>query len=829
MLVAQRSLALSPIPTLSNPSASPSAAARRFARLLPGALPGPLLLGPGDRRPGPSELTDTLKILEWDKLCGAVAAFAGTALGRDATKAQLSHVDVSFEESNKLLKETAAAVELINYGAGGFDFAGVDTVLVKSAITRVSRGSPLNGSEAMAVVGLIKYADALQVTLKTAVKEDSEWYSRFMPITPMLMDVAISQSFVKSAQLVIDEDGSVKDSASSELRRSRDQVRSLERKVYQLVDKLIRQGKSETSTSEMCIVNGRCCIRVMGDRSTTLGGLLLSSDSSSGSMLEPIAAIPLNDELQQARALVVKAEEDVLSRLTDKMLEEIDDIQYLLQTIISLDVITARAKYSLAYGGTYPDIYLPSYVGGECPEVLHEGVTTQSAPFNLSNKKWKLYMPKCYHPLLLKQHHENLQKAKKDAADATFEIRRNSHGGGEEEGRARLASMKLRVSELEENRPIPVDFMISGNTGVLVITGPNTGGKTISLKTVGLSSLMAKTGVYVIASEPVKIPWFDGIFADIGDEQSLTQSLSTFSGHLRQIGAIRSRSTNKSLVLLDEVGAGTNPLEGAALGMSILESFAEAGSFLTIATTHHGELKTLKYSSAAFENACVEFDELSLKPTYKILWGVPGRSNAINIAERLGLANVIVDGARKLLGTASAEINEVIVDMERFKQSFQQDLQDAERYLMLSKELRGSLLLAKKKIADHGVKLKRRKAKAIADSAAVARSLLRHKLHQFRESTEMKSKSENIVIPNSHSMENLEHPKSNTSSGWSISSQTTNPMNAKECYVPAVGDTVNIPSLGKDAVVLKVEESKGEILVQASNMKLRLKLTDIKS
>ncbi|KAG6507091.1 hypothetical protein ZIOFF_032432 [Zingiber officinale] len=480
-------------------------------------------------------------------------------------------------------------------------------------------------------------------------------------------------------------------------------------------------------------------------------------------------------------------------------------------------------------------------------------------------------MPKCYHPLLLKQHHENLQKAKKDAADATFEIRRNSHGGGEEEGRARLASMKLRVSELEENRPIPVDFMISGNTGVLVITGPNTGGKTISLKTVGLSSLMAKTGhipvqlvyfslvlirldyyktykpgtshalicialavvirkgVYVIASEPVKIPWFDGIFADIGDEQSLTQSLSTFSGHLRQIGAIRSRSTNKSLVLLDEVGAGTNPLEGAALGMSILESFAEAGSFLTIATTHHGELKTLKYSSAAFENACVEFDELSLKPTYKILWGVPGRSNAINIAERLGLANVIVDGARKLLGTASAEINEVIVDMERFKQSFQQDLQDAERYLMLSKELRGSLLLAKKKIADHGVKLKRRKAKAIADSAAVARSLLRHKLHQFRESTEMKSKSENIVIPNSHSMENLEHPKSNTSSGWSISSQTTNPMNAKECYVPAVGDTVNIPSLGKDAVVLKVEESKGEILVQASNMKLRLKLTDIKS
>lgn len=162
MLVAQRSLALSPIPILSNPSASPAVAARRLGRLLPGALTGPLLLGPGERRTGPYEVTDTLKILEWDKLCDAVAAFSGTSLGRDATKvslplfswsvgrvcrtvisswvsqAQLSHVDVSFEESNKLLEETAAVVELINYGAGGLDFAGVDTVLVRIVCLLIS-------------------------------------------------------------------------------------------------------------------------------------------------------------------------------------------------------------------------------------------------------------------------------------------------------------------------------------------------------------------------------------------------------------------------------------------------------------------------------------------------------------------------------------------------------------------------------------------------------------------------------------------------------------------------------------------------------------------
>ncbi|KAI5385832.1 hypothetical protein KIW84_072436 [Lathyrus oleraceus] len=189
-------------------------------------------------------------------------------------------------------------------------------------------------------------------------------------------------------------------------------------------------------------------------------------------------------------------------------------------------------------------------------------------------------------------------------------------------------------------------------------------------------------GLYVLASESVQIPWFDCVFADIGDEQSLSQSLSTFSGHLKQISNIKLQSTRQSLVLLDEVGAGTNPLEGAALGMSLLESFAQDGCLLTIATTHHGELKTLKYSNEAFENACMEFDEVNLKPTYKVLWGIPGRSNAINIAERLRLPSVVIDTARKLYGSSSAEIDEVITDMEKLKQDYHKRLTEAQYYLI---------------------------------------------------------------------------------------------------------------------------------------------------
>ncbi|OAY72217.1 Endonuclease MutS2 [Ananas comosus] len=394
---------------------------------------------------------------------------------------------------------------------------------------------------------------------------------------------------------------------------------------------------------------------------------------------------------------------------------------------------------------------------------------------------------KAHHPLLLHRHHENLHHARKEVGNATAEIRRrNMHGknmAAEDETKLHLESMILRVSQLER---------------------------------------IINSCLYVLASEPVKIPWFDAIFADIGDEQSLSQSLSTFSGHLKQIGAIRSLSTSKSLVLLDEVGAGTNPLEGAALGMSLLESFAKSGSFLTIVTTHHGELKTLKYRNSVFENACVEFDEESLRPTFKILWGIPGRSNAINIAERLGLPHTVIDGARKLHGIASAEINGVILDMERFKQDFQQHLQQAQHFLMLSKKLHENLFVAKQRISDHVVLQRSRKTKAILDNAAIARSLLRSKMQQFRERAIAEKPS------GSGRAESVEKSIENLNQQPPTSDPTERIRQiGKQTKVPEVGDVVYVSSLGKQASVLKVEASKGLVLLQAGNMKLKLKFGDI--
>ncbi|KAF4398862.1 hypothetical protein G4B88_023456 [Cannabis sativa] len=697
---------------------------------------------------------DSLRVLEWDKLCDCVASFARTSLGREATKAKLWSLNQNYHESLRLLDETNAAVEMLKHGGCSLDFTGVDVLLVQSAIQRARRSSLVEGNEAMAVVSLLQYADALQHNLKLALKEDADWYRRFMPLTEVIMEFVINRSLVKLIQQIIDEDGSVKDSASPNLKRSRDQVRTLERRVYQLVDSLIRNERNDSSLMEVCNIEGRWCIKSSSDRMTSFKGLLLTSNSGVGSIVEPLPAVSLNDELQQARASVAKAEADALSMLATKMQNDLDDIELLLNRIIKLDVVNARATYGMSYGGSCPDLSPP-------------------------------------------------------------------RDGG-------------KIAALEQARPVPVDFFIAQKTRVLVITGPNTGGKTICLKTIGLAVLMAKSGLHVLSSESVRIPWFDSVFADIGDEQSLTQSLSTFSGHLKQISEIQSQATCHSLVLLDEVGAGTNPLEGAALGMSLLESFAETGVLLTIATTHHGELKTLKYSNDAFENACMEFDEVNLKPTYKILWGVPGRSNAINIAERLGLSSIVVEKARELYGAASAEIDEIILDMEKLKQEYQELLDETQHHLMLSRDLYEKLLVARRKIMKHSAEQRFRKMRVISEAASKARSIIHKNVRQQRASATRAP----LNIQKNTTDKESNHKKAinsgNTSSAANMKSSSAavdvkqSPPIGKS-KPPKVGDMVHILSLRKKGTVLKVDSFKEELLVQAGNLKLKLKLIDVET
>ncbi|KAM7267410.1 hypothetical protein ACFE04_009576 [Oxalis oulophora] len=742
---------------------------------------------------------DSLRVLEWDKLCDVVSSFAGTKLGREATKSQLwsSVVDRTFtyQDTLYLLHQTNAAVRMHNHGSFSYalDFTRIDAVQVDSAIERARRSSAMNGNEALAVATMLQFVIELQTSLKAAIKEDKEWYDRFMPLSLMIMDLVANPSLVKLIHQLIDIDGSVKDSASPVLKRLRVQVRALESKLRQLLDSLARNESNADINLEVSNIDGRWCIKSVADQQMSITGLLMPSGSGAGRVIEPLSAVPLNDELQNARALVAKAEQEVLFTLTQKIQMDLDDINLILSCMNRLDVINARATYSLSFKGVCPYIFMPE----DMDESLNRKGSLSNNNSSDLKKEWILYLPKAYHPLLLEQHRQNLKKAHKGVRNVT----------------AVTAMLPMELAP-----PVPVDFFIAQKTRVLVITGPNTGGKTIGLKTIGLAAMMAKSGLYVLSSESVQIPWFDSVFADIGDEQSLSQSLSTFSGHLKQISDIRSESTSQSLVLLDEVGAGTNPTEGAALGMSLLESLAESGgALLTIATTHHSELKTLKYSNDVFENACMEFDEENLKPTYRILWGVPGRSNAINIAERLGLPSTVVHNARELYGAASAEINEVIMDMERLKHSNQKLLSEATNYLMVSKNLHEKLLATRRKIAEHGNVLRYKKSTKISEVAASARSILHNKLRQQR--VKCSQPATKVSLAGNHQVAPNEIP---SSPAVSLRSPT-----AKGMKHPKSGDMVLVTSLGKKAKVLEVEPNKEEMVVQAGIMKMKLKFKDV--
>ncbi|GAU25362.1 hypothetical protein TSUD_217000 [Trifolium subterraneum] len=660
---------------------------------------------------------DSLRVLEWDKLSDLVSSFATTSLGRHALKNWKwinygPRIELTKKVSN-FLKKPMPQSKCTSMALAGCTLVTLMLCwLVQTAIQNARRTIMVTGYEARAVFALLQSADTLQGDLKATIKQDKDWYSRFMPLTEVIMEFVINRSLVKAIEQVIDDDGSIKDSASPELRKSRQQVQVLERKVEQLMESLIRSEGSETSILEVNNIDGRWCIRVDSGQKTSFKGLLLSSSSGVGSTIEPLSAVPLNDELQRARGLVAKAEADVLLTLTKKIQLDVDDIENILNSLVQLDVVAAMDK--------------------------------------------------------------------------------------------------------AQPQPVPVDVLVSNKTRVIVITGPNTGGKTICLKTVGLAAMMAKSGLYVLASESVQIPWFDSVFADIGDEQSLSQSLSTFSGHLKQIS----------------VGAGTNPLEGAALGMSLLESFAQDGCLLTIATTHHGELKTLKYSNEAFENACMEFDEVNLKPTYKVLWGIPGRSNAINIAERLGLPSVVIDTARKLYGSSSAEIDEVITDMEKLKQDYHERLTEADYYLMQSRGLHSSLLNTRRKIAEHSTSLRFKKMRDVSEAAAMARSIVHKKVREL-DALAKKTSQYNKAIKSSHvsTTNNLhtaaDNKKPTITDRRPSDVKKIGKSSKDRSGVPKVGDTVHVSSLGKKVTVLEVDSSKGEILVKAGIMKLKLKVTDI--
>lgn len=749
-----------------------------------------------------SAAMETLDLLEWPRVCRAVASFAATSLGKE--QLQVLEIPATRDASEVLLELTSAGVELISLLGGAFELGALKTQVVKDCVLRARKGMVVSGIEALSIALLLQMGRNVRRQVFNTAQEFQNRQSVLQPLLDMVGPIATHPDLEKGIWRVIDEDGSVKDSASPELRKARTQERSIEQRLRELFNKLTREKSGSDSQSEEIVqVDGRMCLVVASDNRSNVPGLLLRSGSGASAYIEPAGAVPLNNKLSEARAEVAKAEYNVLLRLTDQLRPYMDDIQFCLDTIVRLDVVMARARYSTSLGATKP-----TFINTDSQNLV------------------RLQLKRARHPLLLQQHREALREAKaklksKSKNLARLKTRPGMMGGALEEIRATVAEAEAEVAELEENAPVPIDVQVIGETKVVAITGPNTGGKTATIKTVGLAALMAKSGLFVLAIEPVVLPWFDAVLADIGDEQSLSQSLSTFSGHLHRIKRIKEVSTGNSLVLLDEVGAGTDPTEGAALGMALLESFAQSGkggSFLTMATTHHGELKTLKYSDPRFENASVEFSEEKLRPTYKLLWGIPGRSNALNIAERLGIPKDILVVARSLYGVASAQLSEVIMELEQAKRDYDQDMATADSQITEAKKFLKELVAASKRLQENQRIVDLQTADRVAAAAASARSQLHAIARDVKSSTKITPSNPQLLQRKGNA--NATQGKQNTNAG-------TNATRCSQNAVPTVGDMVYVPKLGRNAKVIEVKSSKKVLTVQSGLLQVKVKFKEI--
>lgn len=368
---------------------------------------------------------------------------------------------------------------------------------------------------------------------------------------------------------------------------------------------------------------------------------------------------------------------------------------------------------------------------------------------------------------------------------------------------------------------VPIDIRLGDDFQTIIITGPNTGGKTVTLKTVGLLVLMAQSGLHIPADKGSLVGIFQNVFADIGDEQSIEQSLSTFSAHLTNIVKIMEEKTPDTLILLDELGAGTDPVEGSALAKAILKELHFSGA-KTVATTHYGELKEFAYNTTGVENASVEFDVVSLRPTYKLLLGTPGRSNAFEIAHRLGLNEKIIEIAKEFLGKEQLEISDLMRQLEREKQESAKIREDAEALFNEAKILQN-------RYKEMEEKLKEKKIQILEKAREEARSLVRETKMESQEvisSLREKLKNDNARDREMGINEARQKMQKMQSKVVARLIKENKPVIKVDPNQLKVGQEIFIPQYGKKGFILELP-SAGQVQVRIGVMKLNVPVSQI--
>ncbi|MDM3846032.1 MAG: endonuclease MutS2, partial [Aphanizomenon gracile PMC638.10] len=730
--------------------------------------------------------SETLELLEWPRLCQHLSTFAATKLG--AIVARNLPIPETQVESEQLLAQTKEVYELESRLHPGLSFEGIQDI--GDSLERAILQSILPGEELLAIATTL----AGTRNLRRVIDNQEN--------VPVLSDlVSQLRTYPELEQEIhrcIDERGQVTDRASQKMGEIRIELRKIRGQITQKLQNIIQAKSGAVQEQLITQRSDRFVIPVKAPQKDAIPGIVHDTSTSGATLyIEPNSVVPLGNQLRQVIRKEQTEAEVIRRTLTEKVAAVSPDLERLLAIVTTLDLATAKSRYSLWIGSNPPH-----FVNREDNEII-----------TLRNLR---------HPLLVwQQQHE------------------------------------------QGNPVVPVDLLISPQIRVVTITGPNTGGKTVTLKTLGLAAIMSKVGLFVPAREPVEMPWFSQVLADIGDEQSLQQSLSTFSGHIRRISRIlealesggrgagpapnnqeekeegvrsqesevsrggvsppRSREKEEeiklpvpnpqSLVLLDEVGAGTDPVEGSALAIALLKYLANHTQ-LTMASTHFGELKALKYEDPRFENASVEFNETTLSPTYRLLWGIPGRSNALSIALRLGLKPEVVAEAKTQVGEATDEVNQVIAGLEAQRRNQETKAAEAQKLLRQAERLY-------KEVSDKAASLEAREKDLRASQEIAVQQAI----------TQAKGEIAQVIRRLQKGTPNAQDAQQATASLSQIAQkyEPAPPPKPKPGFMPKVGDRVRIPKLGQTAEVLTIPDADGNFNVRFGIMKMTVQLQDIES